>query len=295
MTLLALVMAGCIGCSAFNSDSQALADSGRTYEDRVVVDGETRTFLVHEPDRLAEPAPLILSFHGKWGQGQDQLRLTGMNEIAGRNGFIVVYPDGKNREWDAGIRQGIMKRRLGDDLAFVRAIIQKLSGEYRIDPKRIYATGMSNGASFSHRLACEMADTFAAIAAVAGTIAPSVDATCRPARPIAVMQVSGTDDPIVPYEGNRILMSVEATVSGWAERNGCTREPMKQQVASDIEAMVYDACRGNAVVALYRVQGGGHTWPGGWQYAPVSVVGKTATSMNASERIWAFFKDHPMP
>lgn len=293
--LLFLLALFILGCSVFESDSQGLTELADTIGDTVVVNGESRTFLVHAPNGLTQPAPLVFAFHGKWGQGQDQLRLSGLNEVAASRGFIVVYPDGKNKEWDAGIRRGFMKRRVGDDMAFVRAMVEKMQRDYRIDPKRIYATGMSNGASFVHRLACEMPETIAAVAAVAGTIAPTIDATCQPSRPISIMQISGTDDPIVPYGGNLILRSVDDTVDGWRSRNECGAQAAGNRVTNDIEQLSYSRCEQGTEVVLYRVEGGGHTWPGGWQYAPVSVVGSTTNSMNASDRIWQFFAANPMP
>ena len=291
----AFIFIGCIGCSVFDSGTQGVSANSQTYEETVTVDGEARTFLVHVPDGLSSPAPLVLSFHGKWGQGQDQLRLSGMNDLSDREGFIVVYPDGKNKEWDAGIRQGILKRRLGDDKSFVRAMVRELQQDFNIDSKRIYATGMSNGAAFVHRLACEMPDLIASVAAVAGTIAPSIDASCQPSRPISVLQISGTDDPIVPYGGNLILESVDSTVSGWSARNACSGQPQKRELSGGIEEVQYESCQRDTEVVLYTVDGGGHTWPGGWQYAPVSVVGTTSTAINASETIWRFFEDNPMP
>src|SRR5271166_5796614 len=159
----------------------------------IVVAGLTRTFIIHEPARAGSGLrSLVIAFHGGGGQGQGMIRLTHFDKVADEHGFVVVFPDGEARQWNDG-RAGV-KRSNADDIAFVRALIARLIATDRIDPQRVYATGMSNGGFFSYRLGCELSNQIAAIAPVAATMPVPLDQSCRPARPVPVIAFNGTDD-----------------------------------------------------------------------------------------------------
>jgi polyhydroxybutyrate depolymerase len=158
---------------------------------------------------------------------------------------------------------------------------------------------MSNGAMFAHRLACEMSDKIAAIGAVAGTIPVNLVKQCSPGRPVSVMQIHGTEDPDCPWVGGQTVgggqvESVTETVHFWVARNQCPTTPKITKVIKDVTRETYAPCRQGTEVTLYRVEGGGHTWPGGVQYLPRAIIGETNRALNGSEALWDFFSRNPM-
>jgi polyhydroxybutyrate depolymerase len=223
-------------------------------------------------------------------------RLTGFSDLADAEGFAAVYPQGVSRSWNAGHGAGEAAIRDIDDVGFVDSLITLLAEEHGIDRRCVAAAGMSAGASLVHRLACEMPDRIPAVAAVAGTIASSVAAACAPVRPVSVLQIHGTADPIVTWEGNVPLSSaqtesVDDTVRGWVERNRCNPEPEVELVRDNYVRETYVATDGTEV-KLYTIIGGGHTWPSGEQYLPVSVIVPTSRALDATRLAWDFFKCH---
>src|SRR5262249_32313417 len=152
------------------------------------VGGTTRRYLVHVPPGLGKTsrAPLVLAFHGGGGRARGMPRLTGLDAVSDRHGFLLVYPDGLQREWNDGRRKSGV-----DDVAFIAALVKELAARYPIDPDRVFSTGMSNGAFFSQTLACRLAGTFAAVASVASTMGELLLPSCRPSRPVSVMFIMG--------------------------------------------------------------------------------------------------------
>jgi polyhydroxybutyrate depolymerase len=260
--------------------------------------GQKRTALAYVPSRYdgKSPVPLVLSFHGRHGQGKDQASLTEFHRLGERNNFIVVYPDGVGKSWNARHGTGEAEARGIDDVGYVDALLDTLSERYKIDQNRIYASGMSNGGFFAHRLGCERSNRFAAIASVAGEMAPALEKVCRPERPVPVMIFHGTRDRIVPFAGGKTdgggsLLSADRTAEVWSRLNGgngALRETFKK---GDVVCRSSEG--GKAPVTLCSVEGAGHTWPGGDQYAPRLLVGSTNRDVNASEMIWEFFQANP--
>jgi polyhydroxybutyrate depolymerase len=260
--------------------------------------GVQRTYLIHVPPAVARPAPLVLVFHGGGGAPEGMMRSTGMNEIADRNHFIVVYPAGIGRErggtWNIGTSDS---RSRADDLGFVQAILEEVRQRYAIDPRRIYATGESMGGVFSYRLACEMSDTFAAVAPVAASMD---NAGCRPHSPVAVLDVHGTADNVIPLQGGRGPLTpfgrtwppVEQGVSFWMQADGCPGASQTRQDGPETTCRIYQSCR--APVEACLVTNGGHAWPGSpplrWQQRYNVYVSQTFPT---SERVWAFFAANP--
>jgi polyhydroxybutyrate depolymerase len=169
---------------------------------------------------------------------------------------------------------------------FFEEMLAYLQLEISIDPVRIYATGLSNGATMANRLACDRANTFAAIAPVAGGhVAPD---QCEPSRPVSVLVIHGTDDPVIPYSGNQ---ANTPPVHAWVQRNGCDEEPTASRPYPDVLQETWENCAGGVEVRLLSLEGAGHTWPG----APLSVgLGSTSQHVDATDVIWSFFQTHPM-
>jgi polyhydroxybutyrate depolymerase len=235
-------------------------------------------------------------------------KLTHLSDIADERGFIAVYPDGLNQNWNDGrpeVNPGV------DDVGFISALIEELISEYGIDPERVYSTGISNGGMFSLRLACELPDKIAAVAPVAALMGENLSRTCSPPRPVPVMFVMGTGDPLVPWEGGKIeagridrgyVLSAAESVSLWVEADGCSRTPAVTYLPDEdpgdgtrIRGEVYAGGRDGSEVVMLAVEGGGHTWPGGIQYLRERTIGLTSRDIDAGEIIWDFFKGFTLP
>lgn len=282
--------------------------------------GLKRTFLIHAPlNDINKPMPLVIALHGGGGTGKRMEKLTqeGFNRLAGREGFIVVYPDGLEKHWNDGrtVKEAGWRAHKEniDDVGFISALIEHLVKEKNADPKKVYITGVSNGALMASKLACEKAERIAAVALVAGTIAEAFAPHCSPSRPIPILMMHGTKDPFVLWEGGEIAenlprgrrfgrtQSVPETVKFWAKHNECSLSPIiTQETDKDpkdgtrVRKEAYSNCKNNAEVILYAIENGGHTWPSGHKYLPDRIVGKTSKDIDANEIIWDFFKRHSL-
>lgn len=280
-----------------------------------------------------KPIPAILVLHGGGGNAESAPALTCpgadpkhpdcLNNLAEKESFLVVYPNGsqnpllKNvRTWNAGggkdgyvCVSGYACENDFDDVEYFRLFLDDLEKRVNVDRSRIYATGISNGAAMAHRLACELSDGFAAIAPIGFGNQFSANAECKPGRAVPVIEFHGTKDPFATYGGgqghspfgkeNGTVISIPKTIEDWALRNGCRSNSTEDlpDAANDgttVARLAYSGCRDNGDVVLYRINEGGHTWPGGWQYLPASIIGKTAQDINANKLMWEFFKTHPM-
>jgi polyhydroxybutyrate depolymerase len=250
---------------------------------------------VHVPPGYdpAVPTSLVLNFHGFTSNALQEALLSQMNGASDERGFIVVYPNGLYSSWNAGKCCGQAATLEIDDVEYVSALVDELLAQYCIDPKRVFATGMSNGAFLSNRLGCELSDKIAAIAPVAGVIGLPL-AKCAPPRAVPVMHFHGTLDTLVPYEGGGAYAfpSVADSVARWREIDGCgsTKEIVYNQ--GDSQCVSTPGCKEGAGVILCTVDGGGHTWPGG---TPVPGLGHTTMDLDATDAMLDFFDEHPMP
>ena len=244
--------------------------------------------------------PLVIALHGNGSTGPQTATLTHLNEIAAREQFVVVYPDAIDHHWNDGRPEFPADV---DDVAFIRALIDELASRYSIDRKRVYITGMSNGAIMSYRLACELSDRIVAIAPVAGNFPAKL--TCAPGTPVSVLAINGTEDPLVPYGGGQVsrnrgvVLSAADSTAMFAKRAGCgavhAAEDEPDRAPDDgtrVHHQTYDSCPAPLAIELVTVTGGGHTWPGGPQYLPKAAIGVASRDFDASERIWQFFADH---
>jgi polyhydroxybutyrate depolymerase len=275
----------------------------------LVVDGVSRTYSVYMPNSYKEtvPAPLLLVFHGAGSNFEAMAGLSGLDKVADRAGFLVVYPQGLDYRWHAGLDTGGAATQV-DDLGFVRALLTRLETDYAVDKQRVYATGFSNGSFFTQRLACAMTADFAAVASVSGQMSQALSKVCKPTRPISILLVHGTADPMVPYDGDSVpgsrgtLLSVEATAAFWEHADSCPGRGTSVKLpdaspddGTHVRRETHAGCAAGTEVTLYTVKHGGHTWPGGPQYDQVSVIGKVSHALDASAAIWEFLARHPLP
>lgn len=277
----------------------------------IEVGGLSRTYLLHVPPALpAGPVPLVLVFHGGGGNGVGTERLTRFSELADREGLLVAYLEGVGRNWYDGREFATgsrAHRERIDDVGFVAAMLDTIARMHAVDPRRIYATGISNGAVFSHYLAAHLSPRIAAIAPVVGGIADPPDAWLRPDRPVSVLILQGTTDPLVPYRGGAIafgrgrIIDTEEAARRWARLNGTAPEPRSTGLPAPGQdhcgglRLTYSGGREGSEVVLVRLDGGGHTWPGGTQYLPEGLIGRVCRDFSATSIIWEFFRAHPKP
>ena len=261
-----------------------------------------RSALLHVPE-LYDPgvgAMLVLNFHGFGSANWQEQILTRMDQVSDEQGFIVAYPQGVGASWNAGLCCGTAWLDAVDDVDYVRQLIDAIAAEYCIDPKRVYATGMSNGGFMSHRLACELPDKIAAIAPVAGVLGTPFE-QCNPGRPIPVLHFHGTADSLVPYGGGTPIIpqlgtglafpSVADTLEHWRVKNGCSGVEQVFYQQGDTTCVEWPDCHLGTRTALCTIDGGGHTWPGG---LPIP-SGKTSTDINATRTMIGFFHSQPLP
>lgn len=243
------------------------------------------------------PVPLLFNLHGYGSNNQQQELYGDFRPIADTANFLVVHPNGAidaagNRNWNTFGPRGSGV----DDVAFLSALLDTLALRYRLDPDRIYSTGMSNGGFMSYELACQLSSRVAAIASVTGSMTAGRLATCAPGRPVPVLEIHGTADGTVPYPGGTPLqfVPIPTLLAGWVQRNGCSPTPVVTPVpntsttdGSTAERSVWSGGRNGSVVEHYRIIGGGHTWPG----APVN-TGVTNRDINASREVWRFLRPY---
>jgi len=291
-------------CTRMRSDRSGLPSYSMEHA------GLERTYRLIVPTNYdpAMPTPLVLALHGGGGSGEQMCTLPGgIQELAEREGFIVVCPDAVENHWNDGRGNQEYRSQADDidDVGFLLALIGRLSQGYNIDPAQIYVTGASNGGMMTQRMACEAGGAFAAAAVVIASQPANLD--CEPERPISILFMSGTDDPLMPYEGGEVhfyrqelgeVLSTQDTVSFWSGANGCDPAPETELLpdldpgdGTRIRLDAYSDCDDGVQVLLYTVQGGGHSWPGGSQYLPRSVIGRVSRDLHANEAIWEFFAE----
>jgi polyhydroxybutyrate depolymerase len=304
-------------------------------QEQVEINDLPRTYVVHLPQGYdsQQRYPIVILLHGLDQDAAEMARITHFNEFADRNGIVAVYPNGMNGRWNLGAgepqrpnrrppyrRPGIYapgyplveqlveqrpdqdERRerpnRGADLQFLNRMLDKLAGHYSVDTRRIYAAGLGEGGFMALRMGCSMADRIAAVAVVAAAMPRMLN--CVPSRPLPIIFMNGTDDPLVPYGGGRYkntmvhLFSAEDSAKEWARLNRCSEKPSESKLPAlkeggkETKVYIFDGCQENAQVTLYAVKNGGHTWPGGEQYLSEKEIGKVSNALNANETIWSF-------
>ena len=285
-------MSGSSGQSA-GTPGCGLDEKTGDLDETLSIQGVARTYRVHVPPGTtgSDPKTLVFVFHGFTETPAQIADISRMSAKADQQGFLVVYPLGLGTNWNAGTCCGSSTGTV-DDVGFFDAMVNSIGAKHCIDPKRVFATGLSNGAMFAHRLACERAATVAAISPVAG---PNMVASCAPTRPVPVLEFHGTADPVVPFAGGGVSLAapVQTTIAAWEATDGCTDSVAKTVYAKgDVTCAAKSMCAGGAVVELCTIQDGGHQWPGG---TSAGLYGKLSTDIDASAAMLAFFQAHPMP
>jgi polyhydroxybutyrate depolymerase len=263
--------------------------------------GAKYTVLVHVPPSYEgkKRTPLVLNWHGLGSSATSQLIFSQMNPVSDEEGFLLVYPNSPDTSWDAGVccapGQAVPAeappgaRR--DDVGFARALVAKISADACVDSKRIYSTGMSNGGFMSHRLGCEAADLFAAVAPVAGKVGI---ADCKPSRPISIMDFHGTLDTIVPYATGELSgekLTAPDTMQAWATRDGCKGDPAVTYQNGTVTCKTWAGCKNDVKVTFCSAEGEGHCWPG----TANCPFGAATTDIDANRQMAAFFKAVKLP
>lgn len=256
---------------------------------------------VHPRYKHNRPTPLVFLLHGS---GQPTWLIewySNMQAFADAFKFIVVAPKGIDLQWDVSSGSA--------DVTFIADLIEAISAEYCIHPKRIFATGISLGGGMSYRLACDLSDHFAAIGPVSAGVSDIVfNDVCDPLRAVPVIHFHGTADVLIPYEGGTnpitgiLFPPIPQMIETVADRNGCSGETKVVYEKGDVTCIAYQHCDDDATVKHCVIEGGGHNWPGAvdiceWSgYDPFTCwyIGHTTEDIDASREIWKFFAEHAM-
>lgn len=277
-----------------------VAKDHRFYE-TMIVEGRARTYLLNLPPDYysagAADVPLVIGMHGTGGNARQFERDYGLTKKANSAGFIVVYPEGVQnngvlgvRTWNAGRCCDFAMENDVNDVLFIRTLIDALVATFRVDAKRVYVTGMSNGGMMAYRLACEMPDKIAAIAAVSSTMV--VDQPCHASRAVPVLHMHSILDAKVPYNGGTgiggyYFPPVDSVLEVWASENNCV---VRDEITNDdrFKLTEWSSCDDGVIMQCYLTRDGGHAWPGGqrsgnWGDSPSEVI-------YATDLLWEFFR-----
>lgn len=270
------------------------------------IDNYNRSYLFNLPPdyyKNEHAVPLVIALHGTGGSAAQFERDYKFTEQTNRSGFAVVYPEGvrsdgalKLRTWNAGTCCHYAYEQNIDDVKYMRMLIDHLTSKYKIDPKKIYVTGMSNGGMMAYRVAAEMADKIAAIAAVSSTMVLS--GNIQPFVPVPILHIHSVNDTSVPYAGGPGLGGytfppVESVLNIWAAQNLCSASP---QVITDdhrYKLTEWKDCRNAAMIRCYLTKDGGHSWPGGKKSNPRG--DEPSHVIDASQLICDFFQVNSRP
>lgn len=293
--------------------------SAQDFSDTVNVGGVERSYLIHVPRGYDSKRsyPLVMAFHGLGMNGQLMYGMSGLTGVADRKGFVVVFPNAQGGRWQDGLTAG------NDDVSYVEAMLAKLSRTVNIDSRRVYACGISNGGYFTQLLSLSIPEKIAACAVVASTLTRG-GANCAGGRSVPIVFFLGTEDPLIPWDDGRKrdlgklgevlgigalgsldgplakmggLNSAPETIDFWINHNGASGNPRVSQEPDSsprdgtrVEKQVFGS--GASSVVLYKIVGGGHTWPGCLNLRAISdISGPICQDIDASETMWEFFRN----
>jgi polyhydroxybutyrate depolymerase len=287
--------------------------AGGTSVQTVMTPGGSRSYRLLVPPSYSgsAPVPLVVNMHGRGSNASEQEFYSSFSSKSDQQGFVVAYPEGITtpisssthfNAWQFGSPEP-------DDVAFITALLDALESQLCIDLTRVYSPGMSNGAMMSVRLACSLSKRIAASAPVAGAYYPAMannlnpSETCPDTTVVPVIAFHGTADATVPFDGGpggtinyRLPQDnttpAEDVLSDWAAHDGCAGSRQEAQIDTEVRLIQYGSCSNGAIVELYAVDGGGHTWPGAFD---VTSLGYTTHQISATDLIWSFFSSYTLP
>ena len=299
-----LLLGGALaGCGAMqrlhgSADAAGLAIPAGSSSHAISVDGASRTFRVYRPAVLPAAAPLVVMLHGGFGTGMQAERSYHWDGEAARAHFVVAYPDGLDRAWNTGGGCcGVPGRTGTDDVGFITAMVSAIEHAVPINPRRVYATGISNGGMMAYTLACRTT-MFAAIGPDSAT---ELGNCPTPAR-VSVIHIHGTADRNIPYHGGRgdgiahiDGPAVPALSAAWRHIDRCAAPVIG---TAGVVTTSTANCPAGRAVELVTIAGAGHQWPGA---VPDPLAQRLlhldppSTALNATQVIWEFFAAHPRP
>lgn len=252
-------------------------------------DDLTRQYILYIPATYdpTTPSPLVMNFHGYSSNAQSNFNYTDFSSIADTAGFILINPQGALlngvSHWNVG---GFTLGSTVDDVGFVSALLDTISNSYNVDQDRIYSTGMSNGGYMSFLLACQLSDRIAAIASVTGSMTPQTYNNCNPQHPTPILQIHGTSDGTVPYDGSTWTKPIDEVIEFWVDYNNCSSTPSITNVpninildGSTVDHMIYEEGENCVTTEHFKIFEGDHDWPGVWGNMDI----------DASAEVWKFF------
>ncbi len=272
--------------------------------------GKARSYRLHLPEKGLKPgqaAPLVVVLHGGGGNAHSAERQLGFSELADEHGFVAVYPNAVEKNWNDGRNDppGVAEN---DDVGFIGAVIDAVTQEFGLDPARVYVTGPSNGGMMTQRVGLQLSGKVAAIAPVLGGLATPLGAMFAPAHPVSVLMIQSADDPWVPYGGGPVrimggrergaVLPAEETVALWVKADGCGAPlsdalPDEKTDGCRVLRTTWQGGRRGTEVVFLKIEGGGHTWPGGTPFLPEKLIGRVCQDFAATPYIWQFFSSHP--
>lgn len=250
---------------------------------RFEYDGVERSYRIHLPEgeEYDRSGVLVVALHGGGQEPHLFANMAGLNRIADQEGHVVVYPAGQGLRWNDGLTEST-----SDDIGFLREVVKQVTLEQETDRDQVFLTGLSDGAVMAHRFACETDGVVRAVAVVAGHLPEPVAARCTAGAPTAVLEVAGTADRIIPFDGvPGKMLSARRSIEHWAARNGCPPTPREKAVAASgaesgtVDRIAYESCPGGADAVLLAIDGGGHTWP-------------DESDLSAADEVFDFFDAH---
>jgi polyhydroxybutyrate depolymerase len=292
------------------ASSSAAYGQGQVINSSLRLAGRLRTYSLYIPASYTGEAawPLVLNLHGAFSNGEEQMLVSGMNEVADTGNFLVAYPNSQGQFWNNSLSPGA-----ADDIGFITALLDELQNAYNVDSSRVYATGLSDGGLLSYYLASEMSDRIAAVASVAGPLNRTAP------RPLPVLHIHGTADPFARINGGpfrippfpaTVFPAVQDVIESWRGSNQCVDEAVVTELSdldiedgSTVDLIHYEDCapyltssgeERSSEVLYYMIHSGGHTWPGEPPGVP-SNFGHVNRDINASTEIWNFFSRHALP
>lgn len=259
-------------------------------------EGLEREYILYKPKNFSENGPLVMMLHGYSSNNNNLLSYSKMNAIADQNGFMICYPQGaityltNQSHWNANLQMSDV-----NDIDFLSDLVIEIQKQYKVSKENVFVAGMSNGGFMSYTLGCERSDIFKAVASVTGTMSGYDWENCSPEYKIPVMQISGTIDRTVPWDGTMNTAfgwggapHILEVMEFWSDLNACTKDELinfPDIDKSDNSTVSLTKKKGgsyNNEVWFYKIEGGGHDWPGAWGNKDI----------DASEEIWKFFDSH---